>query len=948
MLQFIKNKIKNKLMLNCSLLTGVILLAGFLCVYPMFKEGSLNRLLQTLFVEYAAEHQEFPAVIYQTGSIPTQEAGSLDEIRYVMDAYENSWCNYIDCPVVQTQRIMHVKTGSAKTTFSEKTRTISLGAIPDLYQYADVVYGVKPEDASDSDNEMVLNAVSKGAYPCAISLAVMDRYELVVGETISIKFRNFSDEDTVDLVITGIVEEKEQDEYFWFHRLDDGTDMVLLPLEYYNEILQNNVVESTEFEIAVLFDYTKINPTNAGLYADYLDQFSALNKETKNNFRGLLDSYELQKRSIKVILFTFELPIVALLLLFLYMISGRILEMETTEIAMLKSRGVSRIKIIGLYFMQSSIISFVGCVIGLPVGCFMCRLAAGTNAFLSFTVKEVSAYQPTFSMLLFAGFAFVLSVLFMTLPVVGLSKLTITARNSIRVPKKTRPFWEKYFLDIILMTLSGYLLYNYVGQMDVMGVQIMAGKALDPVIFLDSSLFIFSCGLLFLRMMGYLVRAIHHIGEKSWTPSAYIAFLQIIRSAQKQGFIAVFLVMTIAMGIFHTNLARSVNENLEKRTAYKIGTDLRLQERWKLTLVKTGTGETLWSYKEPDFSKYSFLTDYGIKQMTKVLIDYNVDIDVNKKTEKGNTLIAVHTREFGEVANLDGNQNDMHWYHYLNKLAQNPDGVIISSNLANKHSLKVGDKIYYSRYGPRDKTNPYTDTVAIICGIVDAFPGFESTVYVNGEDGSLLEKDNYLIVANYATVVNNCSLTPYEIWMKTEKKVDVNEIAKVIEDNNISLIDIEEKNDLIQSQRDSAMIQITNGMFSVGFLISLLVCAVGFLIYWVLTIKEREMLYGIYRAMGMSMKELIHMLVIEQIFSSLLAVLSGYGVGMITTFAFTRLLSIVYLPKKHNLPISIIFRTEDIIEMSILIGVTFVVCFLIMSRIVREMNITKALKMGED
>lgn len=144
------------------------------------------------------------------------------------------------------------------------------------------------------------------------------------------------------------------------------------------------------------------------------------------------------------------------------------------------------------------------------------------------------------------------------------------------------------------------------------------------------------------------------------------------------------------------------------------------------------------------------------------------------------------------------------------------------------------------------------------------------------------------------------------------------------------------------------MIQITNGMFSVGFVISLLICAVGFLIYWILTIRERELFYGIYRAMGMSMREIVKMLMTEQIFSSFLAVLSGFGVGMLTTVLFTKLLATVYLPQKHNLPIEMVIKGSDAVKIVAIICVTFLLCFVVMRRIIRNMNIAKALKMGED
>lgn len=80
---------------------------------------------------------------------------------------------------------------------------------------------------------------------------------------------------------------------------------------------------------------------------------------------------------------------------------------------------------------------------------------------------------------------------------------------------------------------------------------------------------------------------------------------------------------------------------------------------------------------------------------------------------------------------------------------------------------------------------------------------------------------------------------------------------------------------LIDENKNSATVQITNGMFTLSFILSLIVCSVGFLLYWVMTLKQRELQFGIYRAMGMRMREVKAMLLNEQIFLSFLPLLAG-------------------------------------------------------------------------
>ncbi len=949
MIHFIKHKIQNKKWLNGCLLIGVALLSAFLCIYPMFREGSLNRLLQTLFTEYIEENNEFPTTMERSDKIATKEFGTVDDVVNVMDDYEKSWVQYLNLPVLQRQQVLSILGGNAETTFGNKTRQITIGYIPGLYEHVDILKGVNEEEAKESDNAMVQEAIKSGAFPCVVARSMMEQYELVVGETLSFKFRTYSDNKPISFIITGIIEENSNTDLFWENRLHSYSKMIYVSKESLDTIIKDYEIDNIFYDMNVMYDYTKINSQNVKAVTHYMRQFHSLDEMLTDNFTDTLATYEAQEKSITTILFTFELPIVSMLLLFLYMISGQILEMETTEISMLKSRGISRKKIIKLYILQSAIISTFGVLLGLPLGYAFCKCGASTNGFLSFQLKNVSIYKVTWQMLPFAMIAFLLAVLFMTIPVIKLSTLTITQRKSRRIVSKEKVFWEKYFLDVLLILVSGYLLYNYYKQSTTISNQIISGKSVDPVIFLNSSLFILACSLVVLRLTNYLVRLIYRIGKKKWKPASYVAFLQITRNVKKQGFISIFLVMTIAIGFFNANLARTINSNMEQRIKFKVGTDLVVRESWKFNYRFVGN-EYLWNYTEPDFSKFDTLSSLGVEKKAKVIMDDNVNFEIVGKgqAEKGVTLMAIHTKEFGETARLKAGMNKEHWFHALNALAKQPSGVLISSNLASKYNLSVGSNIVYQRYSPVETDKVQGSTNAKVCGIIDNFPGFENTAYTTNDDGKVEEHEKYLIVADYATVVNNFTITPYYVWMRLSPNADSSQIINAIEEKDIQLEFKESCQELIQLQKDTAMLQITNGMFSVGFIISLLICGVGFLIYWILTIRERELIYGIYRAMGMNMKEIVTMLIIEQIFGSLLAALSGFFVGLTTTVLFTRLIALVYLPKKHNMPISVFIEPADTIKMIVIVSLVFIICFFIIRKIVKNMNIAKGLKMGED
>ena len=140
---------------------------------------------------------------------------------------------------------------------------------------------------------------------------------------------------------------------------------------------------------------------------------------------------------------------------------------------------------------QSGIIAFAGRILGIVLGYIMCRVAASTDGFLRFTAKDIGTYKFVWQMLVYAVALAVIMVLFITVPV---WKNQRTPYQSVakrgRISKK-KPLWEKCFIDVILLALSAYLLYNYNKQKSTLAISVLENKSIDPVMILDNSLLYF-------------------------------------------------------------------------------------------------------------------------------------------------------------------------------------------------------------------------------------------------------------------------------------------------------------------------------------------------------------------------------------------------------------------------------------------------------------------------
>lgn len=940
MLVFVKRRIQNKKLLNGCLLLGITLFIAIAACTPMFQKGSLDMLLQSKFETVIWEQNTYPTVISKSARVEG-DGLSYPSIKKKINGYLQTWEKYMDVPTKAVQNHIWIDGYFVKREYGLNADWLEIGCIPDVENHVQIL----------AEESLKADQTTQEVYPCIMTEKVMDQFGLVLGEKLEFTGIVDANDNPLVLQVTGIFDEVSTTDVFWHVEADEYERQLFVNEDTMNSLIEKYCVGAVNYEIYLLSDYQKINSSNVADIMYYLEQFHQKDIAIVENITEVLCDYSSEMKFVKTIFWVLELPIFVVLLAFIYMVSGQILNVEKGEIAMLGSRGLSSVQIMSIYMCQSSILAGVGVLFGVPLGYLLCKLAASTDAFLEFSLKATDVYRPTFSMVIYAVIAALFVVAFVTIPVLFYAKDSVVGQKKKQISSRNRSFVEKYWLDAILLICSLYLLYNHNKQLDVLIEQVVTGQYMDPLIFLNVTLFLIGAGLLGLRLLRYTARMIFRLGMRKWKPHTYASFLQIIRADKKQRFISVFLIFTVAMGIFNATVAGTINENKKSRIQYNIGTDVIVSEQWKPQVyMDSNKKKSVRYYEEPDYQKFADLSSQFVESMTRVVRDQNVEIFGGGKTVENCEMMAIHTKEFGETAGLQEGLNDTHWYYYLNDLAATGSGVLISKNLAEEMGLKAGDNIRYTRSNTLlgEGEDNQTSCNGIVCGIFDAWPGFQQYEYIYDENGKRTEQQQYMIVTNYAYTVNVFGATPYEIWMKKKGNANLSDIEAYLSEKQIATISVVGAKEEVEKARGEAMIQITNGLFSLSFLISILLCTIGFLIYWITAIKQRELLYGIYRAMGMSIQEVNRMLLCEQSFSSVLAGVFGGLAGLAASLLYTNLLAIVYLPEKHNIALQTQLNRMDILRMLILIVCMVGVCFVVLKRQIRNSDILQAIKMGED
>lgn len=933
MLRIMLQKMWHKRWMNLSLLLGCILLVATVVSFPLYQKSAYDRLLNDEFKNHLATEGTWPTMTSFSITCNKERGGStIKKLEDYMEKVPG------DLGLTAKQTVYSYNLTKA-VAHSEMNRSdvaelnIVLGGMSDIEKHVQMLSGeLFSETGIDSE----------GRIEVIVSQDCLVDKKFLVGETIAFDHMKDAKGKPLRLVIKGVFEPADSGDFYWQPDNKLLATGCLMPFETFREMFtgENAIKYSITANYSSMYEYEDITSEKVETIinnAEHLKTKSKFKSVVKiHEFKDILENYILKQNRISATLVILQVPVLVMLAAFLFMISGQMYEMEKNEISVIKSRGSSGGQIFRLYLYQGLVLTITGSLIGVPLGTLFSRILGSTRNFLEFDTSRSLNVVFTDEAKWYLLIAMAVTLMSITLPAIKHSRVTIVNLKQQKALKK-KALWEKLFIDIILLGVSFYGYYSFNKNSADLSGAVLTGESLDPLLYISSSVFIVGAGLFFLRIQPYIIKLIYIITKRRTSPAGFISFQENIKNTKKQHLIMLFLIMTISLGMFHATVARTILQNAVDNTAYKDGADVIIQENWpqKVDENNRPTGE----YKEPDFSKYATM-DFAAKY-TKVLFDNKAFVKQGTTGRIAVTLMGIHTKEFGQITNVDRSIIEKHYYTYLNELAENRNGILVSKSFANIHNYKVGDSITYSNERGESLTGTIVD-------FFDYFPGYAPKASGINPDGTTFSDDQFLIVGHYDVMKNNWGVRPYEIWVKLNENADNKDIYNWIEGHNLSIKKYTNRNNDIEVTMEDPLLQGTNGVLTMGFAVTIILCGVGYLIFWVMSIRERELIFGVLRACGFHKREIFHLLINEQIFSGLFSVAAGIGIGKLTSFMFVPILQTSYASKDQMLPMKLITEASDMYKLYGIIGAVMALCLVVLVVLLFRMNVTKALKLGEE
>lgn len=941
MLSFVLQKLRSKKWMVLSLLIGNILLVAIACANPMYTRATLQKTLQNNLTQYMNTRNRYPGTA-QFGAGMTRSSNGVknQDTFYKMEELALGFADSMQLPLKEfvslytMDNVRMLSTSVRTDDTAEKLETLAF--LSNINEHSTLIAGEFPSpECKDGVIEVMVS--EKGL----ISM------NLLLGEELAVSSHTLPDGSPIYLRVTGVFTNSDDRDPYWVRTPTAYSSTLMMDEGLFRELFVSRG-EGQRYPIGalwfVLCDYTAMQGPQAQSYIDAAQAIKNMmpsdgSASFSDNFSDTLTSYVVKAQKVSVTLSVLQTPIYVLLAAFIFMVSRQMLSMEESEIAVIKSRGASKKQLLFVYLVQSLLLALLSLMAGIPLGMYLCQVLGSANAFLEFVQRSALPVQLDSEALLYGIVAAIISVCAMVIPVFRYADVTIVGQKRARQRSEQAPLWQRLFLDVVVLGVALYGYYSFNAQKQQLYLRVLDGATMDPLLFLSSSLFIIGAGLVSLRILPLIVRLIFLCFRKQWSPAMFASFLRVLRT-RGHGFIMVFLMFTIALGMFNASAARTINQNEEKNIRYSIGADIVFQEAWadNSQQVEADTsGATELTYQEPDFGNYEHME--GVKSVTKVLREKNASTNLpDGNNLRGIQLMGIHTKQFGETAWFDDSLLPVHWYEYLNAMSQNPNAVLLSENME-ALGFHLGDSFYY-RNGDGKAAR------GIVYGFVPYWPSYAPRVSARGSDGLYKETEQYLIVAHLSQLQASFGITPYEVWMRTDGSSRF--LYDYAEEKALRFSTFRDASaDLVELKNDP-IFQGTNGILTVSFIVVLLLCTTGFLIYWILSILSRSLQIGIFRAMGMRIREIVTMLLNEQFCISVLSIGMGAVIGALASKLFIPLIQIAYAASDKVLPLVVVEAPGDQLRLFVIVGVVMLICLLILAGLVSRMKVTQALKLGED
>jgi hypothetical protein len=563
------------------------------------------------------------------------------------------------------------------------------------------------------------------------------------------------------------------------------------------------------------------------------------------------------------------LPGLALLLVYLVMASAALADHYREELALMKSRGASLWQMCTLSLIEAIFLCGAALLIGPPIAALSMSFLAGLGTFGKVPASLVTALAiPSAQVYGFAGVAAALALLALLLPSIAAMRGSLVDVKRRLARSQRQPLMWRLMPGLLLFALGvmGYLQMQQENAFFVQNIQ-RQKPTIDWVSALAPCLVLVGVAGLTLLLIPPVLAVLDRLGQRLPLVQATLALRQLARRPAPYTRLVLLLTLTVALSAYVTLFQDALSSSYASRAAYQAGADLRLVEG------QEGAND-LARQAAPLQDHLTLLP--GVQAGMNVIRAGGIVTLNGGPTQPFISVLGVDRTAFPRLAYWRSDFADQPLTDLLAHLTQSASqldmlSALVDDRLLSDLHLHIGSHVPVGLGGQLGAN-------FVITGTFHYFPTLDTTGYALVCDLSLLET---MIHPSGGT-----TLKPNEVWLKlapNAPRYTAGQVEQRLANNpQQAAIIVQQAYDraaLEANLRNQPLELAFTKALAFDFIIAALVISAGLVLLLYLINQQRAFEFGVLRAMGLSLRQLLGALSWEQAILTGAALLMGFPLG---------------------------------------------------------------------
>jgi putative ABC transport system permease protein len=899
---------------HAAVALGVLIATTMICALILYAEAVSVAVLRD---RLARAHEDAVYDLLIKG-----EANLVDAARYygMDETISRQVQRIIGLPVTRRGRhgwsksLLVVPPGQSATGQRNQLHRTRFQFYAGIEDQVEIIAGHFPRPATDPQD--VVEAM--------VTEPLAEELGLSVGDVFHVEdFTGGAQPMQVQVRLAAVIRLRDPESEFWFYAPWFLDEAFSVPEEtFFNSIVLTFVPAGAEFTWVANYDENAIDVTNARRVLAGLDvlRFNLTSQlgqlQFLTDFDNAIRDFLAGTFVLRALLIVVGAPVISIALYYIAITSRLIVEQQRAEIAVLKSRGSSNGQVFGLFLVQGLLIVGLAALLAPPLALPLAQLIGKATTFLAFTDPRVLPVTLHSAIYGYAAAAAALALWAILAPTARAARETIVTYRHGEARPARRSFVHRYYLDLVLLLLGGLGYRSLSRSGTIVARSESGGLVYDPLL-LTPIVLVAGAAFLALRGMPLLLRGLARLAALTDAVAPLVALGQVSRAPARYVGLILLLTFTLALGLFVASVAGTFDRNYGDQALYAAGADLRTHE-FDYDLAT-------WRVRPLD----EYLALPGVRAATPVLRRNLIGRQAQIRAQ--GVLLAVDPATFAEAA----------WWRpdfaplddLLSALRSDEQAVWVNPEFARRHGLQIGELFDINVDGVRVDLR--------LAGTFGHFP----TLY--SEDGDRL-------VARLDYLAEVLEAETSEVWLRTGPREHEHIIAREHEDVLAALqapshrkVVVHDGHELAGARKDDPLRTGLFGALSVGFVAASVLSVLGFLLYAITTIQARALQFGVLRATGLSIAQLVGLLSTEQLTLIGVGILLGTALGAGAGWMFTRFLQVSIIARESVPPFLIVTPWSTIFRLYVILVVVFLVALVASVHLLRRMRVHAVLRLGE-